>query len=401
MYGENGTLIRAHLDELLRHHRHAQHLAGAPGPGQPRPTPEQTLALVQQCVRYRNTILTWCLQAVGAAAPYAVPAAATPPPDPFSPYAQAHGPLLALRYGLAESVATVTAVSRRAGLDDLTSPHDHRLVECWRQAARGAALAEHDHPTADTERARLTPAQQQALIADVAAITQALVVLDRRNHRQDGWTPLPHPQRLGWAALACAMDAALGPADYSIDTRGWAPRARILRGVPPPGLPGVIHAEHNLLLRLSQLPTALNLRLVADSQRHLSTALSAIGAAHAPTLAAKLTQRADTYSDLRRLLRDIGATSATAISPLPKPPRQSAGSTHSRNLAKSNSAGCTPSTTSSSSSTPVSATSSTKGSGVTPTCRDTRSPNSRSLTAASSPRPARRTPPPLTTAPCL
>ena len=307
MYGENGTLIRAHLNELLRHHRHAQHLAGAPVPGQPRPTSEQTLALVQQCVRYRNTILTWCLQAIDSVAPYAVPAAARPPVNPFAPHAETHGALIALRQAL--DAATKYA-GQLPSLADLTSPQTHRLAECWRQAARGAALAEHDHP-AGLNQSRLTPAQQQTLIADVAAIAQALVVLDRRNHRQAGWTPLPRPQRLGWAALACAMDAAMGPADYSVDMRGWAPQARLLRGTPPAGLPGVIHAEHNLLLRLNKLPTALNLRLVADSQRHLSTALAAIGAAHAPPLAAKWTERADTYSDLRRLLRDIGGNLGT------------------------------------------------------------------------------------------
>lgn len=183
-------------------------------------------------------------------------------------------------------------------------------MECWRQAARGAALAEHDHD-AGLDHARLSPTQQQTLIADVAAITQALVILDRRNHRQTGWAPLPSPDRLGWAALACAMDAAMGPADYSIDTRGWAPQPRLLRGTPPTGLPGVIHAEHNLLLRLNTLPTALNLRLVADSQRRLSTALAATGAAHAPPLATKWTERAHTYRDLRRLLRDIGGNLGT------------------------------------------------------------------------------------------
>ncbi|GGD24225.1 hypothetical protein [Nocardioides daphniae] len=307
MYGENTHLTRSHLDELLRHHRHAQHLAGAPSPGRPRPTPDETATLVQQCVRYRNNVLTWCLQAIEAVAPYAVPAAATPPPDPFSPYAPTHGALIALRYALTQAVA---AAGARADLDQLTTSQDHRLVECWRNAARGAALAEHDH-AADLTSLHLTPAQQQTLIGDVAAVTQALVILDRRNHRQSGWTALPQPQRLGWAALACALDAAMGPADYSIDMRGWKPRARILRTAAPPGLPGVIHAQHNLLVRLNQFPTALNLRLIADGQHQLSTTLAGLADRYSPTLAARWTTRAATYRDLQRLLRDIGGNLGT------------------------------------------------------------------------------------------
>lgn len=307
MYGENTDLIRTHLDELLRHRYHARHLAGAARRGTPRPTTDETVALVQQCVRYRNNVLTWCLQAVEAVAPYAVSAAATPPPDPFSPYAPAHGALIALRHALTQAV---TRAEARADLTELTTPQDHRLVEYWRQAARGAALAEHDH-AAGLNNAYLSPPQQQTVIGDVAAITEALVVLDRRNHRQPGWTALPQPQRLGWAALACAMDAAMGPPDYSIDMRGWTPRARPLRGTPPPGLPGVIHAQHNLLVRLNQIPTALNLRLIADAQHQLSGVLAAIASPHSPTLTAKWSKRAATYQDLFHQLRNIGGNLGT------------------------------------------------------------------------------------------
>ena len=33
-------------------------------------TPDETTALVLQCVRYRNNVLTWCLQAIEAVAPF-------------------------------------------------------------------------------------------------------------------------------------------------------------------------------------------------------------------------------------------------------------------------------------------------------------------------------------------
>ncbi|QCC77440.1 hypothetical protein [Nocardioides daphniae] len=103
----------------------------------------------------------------------------------------------------------------------------------------------------------------------------------------------------------------MGPADYSIDMRGWKPRARILRTAAPPGLPGVIHAQHNLLVRLNQFPTALNLRLIADGQHQLSTTLAGLADRYSPTLAARWTTRAATYRDLQRLLRDIGGNLGT------------------------------------------------------------------------------------------
>ena len=44
--------------------------------------------------------------------------------------------------------------------------------------------------------------QAQAVVADVAAITQALVMLDQRYRNTPGWEQLAQGSRLGWAALA-------------------------------------------------------------------------------------------------------------------------------------------------------------------------------------------------------
>ena len=80
--------------------------------------------------------------------------------------------------------------------------------------------------------------------------------------------------RLGWAALATALDVSLGQPDFSVDQTGWRPRTKPIRGSAKPGVLGVLQAEHNLLVRLKSFPNAMNLRLIVDSQRLLSAGWS-------------------------------------------------------------------------------------------------------------------------------
>lgn len=53
---------------------------------------------------------------------------------------------------------------------------------------------------------------------------------DARNRLREWYTNIPRreklrrTERLGWSALACALDASLDPPDYTIDLRGWRPR---------------------------------------------------------------------------------------------------------------------------------------------------------------------------------
>ncbi|WP_141013694.1 hypothetical protein [Nocardioides sambongensis] len=190
-------------------------------------------------------------------------------------------------------------------LEELTTEHPNPVVEHWRTAARAAALAEHDIGGTDTHGTLTTP-QAQALVGDVATITQALVVLDRRYHRAPGWPTLTNPHQLGWTALASALDTSLGQPDYTIDDLGWRPHARLMRGPAKPGLLGVLQAEHNLLYTLKALPTATDLRLIVDSQRRVSSALAALAVPVGQRLHDTFTQRAGTYADLHRALRDIG-----------------------------------------------------------------------------------------------
>ena len=56
---------------------------------------------------------------------------------------------------------------------------------------------------------RLDDQQLHTLIGDIAATVRALVVLDARYATIPGWERLHRADRLGWAALACALDASL------------------------------------------------------------------------------------------------------------------------------------------------------------------------------------------------
>ena len=119
----------------------------------------------------------------------------------------------------------------------------------------------------------MTAPQAQALVGDVAAITQALVVLDQRYRNTPGWEPLAQSARLGWAALAAALDVNLGQPDYTVDHLGWRPKTKVITGPARPGILGVLQAEHNLVVRMKSVPNATNLRLIVDSQRLVSAHL--------------------------------------------------------------------------------------------------------------------------------
>ena len=99
------------------------------------------------------------------------------------------------------------------------------MVEHWRQVARAAALGEHDFD-AGLRRDSLDARQTHTLIGDIAATVRALVVLDQRYSNIPGWEKLHRGERLGWAALACALDASLEPPDYAIDDARLAPQGQ-------------------------------------------------------------------------------------------------------------------------------------------------------------------------------
>ncbi len=294
MYGENGAQMRTELAALLRQHRIMRRLA--------EDSSVERAAAGQQILRFRQTVLVWCAQAIGVARPLTFPNVPQKPADPFRA-ATDHGAAVA-ELARALEAAREQATTRPASSQEFTTPSANTIVERWRLAARAVALAEHD--TAPDQAIHLTAAQARTIAGDVAAISQALVVLDRRYRNTPGWEPIAGCDRLGWAALATALDVSLGQPDYSVDQTGWRPRTKPIGGPARPGVLGVLQAEHNLLVRLAAFPDAMNLRLVVDSQRLLSAGLVPYAERIDPDLAGQWSARAETYSRIQRELRNIG-----------------------------------------------------------------------------------------------
>jgi hypothetical protein len=295
MYGENGRLLGAELATLLRQHRIQQRLGGPGIHTVPESTtPEQREALGEQISRYRHAVLVWCLQAVRAA---------TPSIELERTTGRSRGPAEKLRYRLTRAVDSSTAGQLR--LVELTTEQEFPMVESWRHAARAAALGEHDFGPG-VGYGRLTEAQCMTVLKDAAEITRGLVVLDRRYAGIPGWKPLQDQRRLGLTAEACAALAGNEEPDYTVDLRGWRPPITTIHGPALPGIAGVLQAEHNLLVHLTEFPNAHNLRLVLHSQRVLSNDAALRGHDTAPTLANKWRTRARTYTALIRATRDLG-----------------------------------------------------------------------------------------------
>ncbi|MGH3087184.1 MAG: hypothetical protein ACRDSJ_07690, partial [Rubrobacteraceae bacterium] len=295
-YDESGAAIRGSLTRLLYQQR-LQHRLG--GNGAPALSEETTFAereaAGEQIRRYRHAVLTWCLQAAVAGDPEA--------DDPFLTHdrsGQVRKPYDRFRTELRRAIKASTAGPPT--LQELSNPQDLALVESWRQVAKGATLGEHDF-YAGLESGSLSIQQGQTLLKDAAAVTQAVLMLDRRYRATPGWEHMPKPGRLAWATMATALEASLDPPDYSIDVRGWRPPARLVRGPAEPGLLGILQAEHNLLVRLNAVPSPLNLKKVVESQRVLSTVLAERVPSSA--LATRWRRRAKTYGLVFNELRNV------------------------------------------------------------------------------------------------
>jgi hypothetical protein len=304
MYGENGGLLRAELSSLLKQHRVQLRIGGGGTHTVPVTTTENERRQIgEQIRRYRQSVLVWCVQATNAVAPHAASNLSPTVTNPFRLPAIQHGGLTAMRQALEQTIDASTA--RLPSLEELATPHDLPIVEHWRQVARAAALGEHDFD-AGLGHGRLDAQQAHTLIGDVAAIVRGLVVLDQRYSSIPGWENLHRSERLGWSALACALDASLEPPDYAVDMHGWRPKAKVIAGPAKPGLLGVLQAEHNLAIRMQSLPSAMNLRLVVDSQRLLSGWLAKLAAKIDPNLQHQWLTREQVYLDLQHELRNVG-----------------------------------------------------------------------------------------------
>jgi hypothetical protein len=294
MYGENGAAMRTELAVLLRQHR-VLHRLGEPD------TPERSAHSVI-AMQYRQSIVLWCSQAMHQTAPMLF---SNLPPRPANPFRAPEGRTTgAGELSRAIDHARSQSSHQPANSALLSRQSDNPVIERWRHAARAAVLAEHD--TGGDTAARFSAPQAQTLAADVAAIMQALIVLDQRYRNAPGWEPLAQPTRLGWAALATAMDVGLGQPDYSIDQIGWRPKTKVIDGPARPGILGVLQAEHNLVVRLKSFPNPMNLRRIVDSQKLLSQYLAPYAARFDETLAERWTERSATYALIQQQLRDIG-----------------------------------------------------------------------------------------------
>lgn len=303
MYGENGGRLRAELGVLLSKHRVQLHIGGGGTHTVPvTTTADERQQIGEQIRRYRQSALVWCHQGTVAVAPAAISALVRAPTNPFLAASEPHGALHAMQRTLDHTVKTSTAALPT--LAELTTPQALPLVESWRQVARAAALGEHDF-TASLGQGRLDSRQQQTVIGDISAVVRALVVLDQRYANIPGWVKLSHADRLGWGALACALDSSLELPDYSVDLRGWRPPTKLITGPAKPGLLGVLQAQHNLIVRMRTFPNVLNLRLVVDSQRLTSGSLSKIAESAQPHLAKKWSSREQTYTALQQALRNV------------------------------------------------------------------------------------------------
>lgn len=304
MYGENGALLRTELTALLKQHRVQLKIGGDGCHTIPATTSRIEREHLGDLIRrYRQSALVWAQEASRAVAPYAASNLTATIANPFTLPTTEHGGLRALQHALDQTVAASSAAL--PGLDELVTPHDLPLVEHWRHVARAAALGEHDFG-AGLHHHDLDANQTHTLIADVAAVVRALVVLDQRYKSIPGWERLRLPERLGWSALACALDASLEPPDYSVDLRGWRAPTKLLAGPPRPGLLGVLQAERDLAVRLKTFPNVMNLRALAHSQALVSAGLAEFIAKIDPDLHERFGVRQGAYLDLENELRNVG-----------------------------------------------------------------------------------------------
>lgn len=301
MYAETGAAMRTALAELLRQHR-VQHRLGD--------SPAQRAEAGHQIRRYRHSVLTWCRQALDSVRPMTFVNQPTRRSNPFRAASAGAGSSPAGELARTLDAALVGDTAQCASIEQLTTPNGHPHVELWRQVAKAAALAEHD--TAPAIATTLTAPQAQAVVADVAAIVQAMVVLDQRHSNTPEWHFLKQSGRLGWAALAAALDVSLGQPDYTVDRLGWHPPIKPISGPPRPGILGVLQAEHNLVVKLGRsLPSTINLRYVIDSQRVLSRHLAPFAGRIDGRLAEHWDTRANTYASLQRQFRSVSGLLGT------------------------------------------------------------------------------------------
>lgn len=292
MYGENIGLLRTELAHLLRQyhvsHRIDRDLTRAyPGPGVVDSRGE-VVALIRS---YRHSVLIWCYQAMAHGDP--------------NPKAEHSANLLEpsdrLRQSLGRVVAKNPAPLPR--LEQLTTHQPVAVLESWRQAAKMTALAEHDlgHGIGD---GLLSHREWLTLVGDVADVTRALLILDKRYRHLPDWATLQGIRLLDRYLDDCVVHVRerSGKLDSNLDWRGWRPPAP---EVPPSAEPidHVIAAERRLLNSLGSVPSMANLRHLLTSQREVSHLAAIRTRDHDRELANCFHRREHAYGSLLRASR--------------------------------------------------------------------------------------------------
>lgn len=298
MYGENVGKLRSELATLLgqRHANHQIHRDLAQTASD-LGTAEAALEASALILRYRHSVLAWCHLAMthGHPNPKARSSNTLDPPD-----------------RLQQSLERIVArdLAQLPTLEELTTRQHVGIVESWRQAAKASALAEHD---LGPSIGRLDHREWLTLVADVADITEAVLVLDRRYRRHvSGWDSLHGTRDLDRRIHDCATHAhaRFGRLDYNIDWRGWRPSEPQIAGSAGP-MTQVIAAEHRLLNSLTSIPSMANLRHLLISQRELSHLAANLARTSAPEQAANFRDRERTYRSLCRASNSAAGLAGT------------------------------------------------------------------------------------------
>lgn len=298
MYGENGTLLRTHLVALLRQYRVNQRilrdLSRIPSPLAIETRQAEACTQVR---RYRQTILAWCHEAVTRA-----------DPNPRSVSRNLDPPThlrLSLSHVLAKNPGPLPT------MPELTTPQQVRTLESWRQAAKATTQAERDFDRGLGD-GLLDHREWLTLVGDIADVTKALLILDKRYQHLPDWQVLRGTRHLEHYADECATlsQTRYRSPDYNIDWRGWYPPEPEISPDADP-MTHVIAAEHRLLNSLRTVPSMANLRHLLTSQREVSHLAADRAREVSPEQAARFHAREQTYARLLRAARGAGGLAGT------------------------------------------------------------------------------------------
>lgn len=299
MYGENSGHLRDHLAVLLSQYRiNHQILRQVTHTRSPLRVEDRQAEVGAQVRRYRYTILAWCHQALTQADPNP---RATHDTTAFEPPDRLRVSIARVLDRNPEPLPTMA---------QLTTRQEAETLETWRQAAKAATLAEHDFDRGLGD-GLLSHREWLTLAGDVADITKALLVLDRRYQHLPRWETLKGIRGLRTYADGCASLAQerYRTPNHNIDWRGWHPAAP---DDPDADLiTQVIAAEHRLLNSLTAIPSMANLRHLLHSQRELSHLAADRALDLAPEQAARFRRRERTYAALTRASRTAAGVAGT------------------------------------------------------------------------------------------